>query len=115
MRFSGLVISALAAAFAFLYARTSLAQVQPPSEKLVIRAASASTWRDGETDVVQLEGPVTVELDQATLSGKRAVVWISPDPTSKVGARRVHVALASACPTQEVWLLLARRLRVAPG
>jgi Transposase DDE domain group 1 len=33
----------------------------------------------------------------------------------KESGRRVHVALASACPSQELWLRLARRLGVAPG
>lgn len=33
----------------------------------------------------------------------------------KESTRRVHVALASACPTQELWLRLARRLLIAPG
>jgi hypothetical protein len=33
----------------------------------------------------------------------------------KESGRRVQVALASACPTQELWRRLARRLLVAPG
>ena len=33
----------------------------------------------------------------------------------KESSRRVQVALASACPTQELWLRLARRLLIVPG
>ena len=33
----------------------------------------------------------------------------------KESTRRVQVALASACPTQELWLRLARRLLFVPG
>lgn len=56
------------------------AQYQAPSDKLLITGKSATTWRTGDTDVLLLEGPVSIELDRATLSAKQAVVWLSPEP-----------------------------------
>lgn len=93
MHFRGLVIRLVVVALMLLPAPWSRAQAEPPSEKLLIIAKSVSTWSHGDADVALLEGPVTIELDRATLSAKQAVVWIAPDPGSRIGANRVQVAL----------------------
>jgi hypothetical protein len=76
-----IVFSALAAALAAPFRATpALAQYQAPSEKLLITAGSAATWAGDGEDVIQLEGPVTIETDRARLSAQRAVIWLRPAP-----------------------------------
>ena len=76
-----IALSALAVALAALLDdSTALAQYQPPSEKLLITAGSAATWAGDGEDVIQLEGPVTIETDRARLSAQRAVIWLRPAP-----------------------------------
>src|SRR6478672_1908916 len=41
------------------------AQTQAPSEKLLINSQSAFIWSRGGTQVIQMEGPLTVTLDNA--------------------------------------------------
>lgn len=54
------------------------AQYQPPSDYLAINSPHAFTWTEGNTNVVQTEGPVTIKTDQATLSADNAVIWLTP-------------------------------------
>src|SRR5437588_246477 len=62
----GLAFTALAAASTLLLpASPAAAQYQPPSDKLQITARSAATWAATGEDVIQLEGPVTIETDRA--------------------------------------------------
>ncbi|HSZ56838.1 MAG TPA: LPS assembly protein LptD [Tepidisphaeraceae bacterium] len=68
-------------------------QVQAPSEKLQITAQSAYTWSMGDTQVVQLEGPLTIVLDTATLSAKQAVLWLTPVPSGAPGEQHAEVEL----------------------
>ncbi len=97
MRFCGPAIAAvLAAAACLVCPRHAAAQYQAPSEKLLMSAKKASTWSQSGTDVVMLEGPVKIELDRATLTAKRAVVWITPEPGGNADGsakQRVEVAL----------------------
>jgi hypothetical protein len=71
----------------------AVAQYQAPSDRLIMTAAAADTWTAGDTDILQLEGPVAIEFDRATLSAERAVVWISPEPGAEANRQRVQVAL----------------------
>jgi lipopolysaccharide export system protein LptA len=92
VRFRGVALAFLSlAAFA---ATPTFAALEEPSERLSITAAAAATWdRDGES-VVALEGPVTIELDEATLSAGRAVIWLRAEPGEGAGRRqRAEVAL----------------------
>lgn len=94
MRFRRLAIAALSlAAASALPALPSFGQsFDQPSEELRIASTSAATWdKDGES-IVALEGPVSIELDQATLSAKRAVVWLSKEP-GEGNRQRAQVAL----------------------
>ena len=90
---ASLAVPAVVPMVAFADVAPATAPYQTPSEKLLIDARSATTWTDGKTDVAQLEGPVKIELDRATLTARQAVVWIAPDPESKTGGRHVTVAL----------------------
>lgn len=69
------------------------AQTQAPSEKLLIESKSAFIWSSGGTQVIQLEGPLTVTLDNATLSAREAVVWLSPVPNGAPGQQHAEFAL----------------------
>ena len=97
MRFCGPAIAALVATAACVACpRHAAAQYQAPSQKLLMTAKKASTWTQGGTDVVILEGPVKIELDRATLTAKRAVVWITPEPGGNADGstkQRIEVAL----------------------
>ena len=88
--------SALVAASTLLLPATTLpAQYQPPSDKLQITARAAATWSQEGEDVIQLEGPVTIETDRARLSARRAVVWLrqSINPSAPPGTRRADIIL----------------------
>ncbi len=97
MRFCGPAIAAVFVAAACLACPgRAQAQYQAPSQKLLMSAKSVSTWTQGGTDVVMLAGPVKIELDRATLTAKRAVVWITAEPAGNADGsakQRVEVAL----------------------
>lgn len=92
-RLSGLCLSSIVAA-AVLAAPPvpALAQYQAPSEQLQLSAQTATTWTQDGTDIALLEGPVTIRLDQATLTAQQAVTWITADPDHPQ-TKRVQVAL----------------------
>jgi hypothetical protein len=69
------------------------AQYQAPSEKTLISAKSAFQWVKGGVDIVQLQGPVTITLDRATLTAKQAVVWLTPAPNGAPGEEHAEIAL----------------------
>ncbi|HEV2295703.1 MAG TPA: LPS assembly protein LptD [Tepidisphaeraceae bacterium] len=50
----------------------------PISERLTVNARRASTWSADGSNIVLLDGPVTIELDQRVLSAKGAVIWLTP-------------------------------------
>jgi lipopolysaccharide assembly outer membrane protein LptD (OstA) len=89
-----IALSALAA-LSLCLPRESQAQYQPPSEKLQIVARSAATWAGEGEDVIQLEGPVTIETDRARLSAQRAVIWLRPStsPQAPPGTQRADIIL----------------------
>ncbi len=68
-------------------------QYQPPAQSLAIQAPHADTWTQGATQIVLLDGGVTLEIDDAKLSARTAVVWITPVPGVALDTQRVEVAL----------------------
>ncbi len=46
------------------------AQYTPPSDQLVINAQKAVTWKEDSTTVIQIDNPVTIELDETKMSAK---------------------------------------------
>jgi lipopolysaccharide export system protein LptA len=70
-----------------------ISQAQPPAQSLVITAKAASTWTDGADGVVQLDGPVTIELDRTKLTADQAVVWLRETHDGQTGEQAVSVAL----------------------
>jgi len=76
-----------------LYPASLLAQVQPPAQSLLITAQQAATWSDGPANVVQLDGPVTIQLDRTKLSARNAVVWVRDVIGGQPGEQAISVAL----------------------
>jgi lipopolysaccharide export system protein LptA len=76
-----------------LFPLAVFAQYQPPSDYLQISADRASTWTDGPTNVVQLQGPITIQTDRAKLTADRAVIWLTPPANSILDQQRAEIAL----------------------
>lgn len=68
-------------------------QYQPPSDFLSISGSRASTWTAGSTNVIQLQGPVTIQTDRAKMSADRAVIWLTPLPGTVLDQERAEIAL----------------------
>src|ERR1700690_3895328 len=77
------------------------AQVQPPSDKLLIDGTLARTWNDGTSDVVQISGPLTIHLDRMDLTAHDAVIWLSPDNGPVIPQQRAEIALIGDAVVQE--------------
>ncbi|HYO10013.1 MAG TPA: hypothetical protein VER17_13665, partial [Tepidisphaeraceae bacterium] len=89
-------------------------QAQPPSQSLNIAAKSAWTWSApadpggaggaGGANIVLLDGPVTIQLDRATLSATQAVIWLEAATGGKggqPGEQAVTVALLGNAKLQQ--------------
>ena len=83
-----LVVAGLA-----LCAGRAAAQTPPASESMTITAHNAWTWRQGEVNVVQLEDPVTINLDRVRLSARNAVIWVLPQQGAVLTEQQVQIAL----------------------
>jgi hypothetical protein len=77
------------------------AQVQPPSDKLLIDASTARTWSEGAADVIQVQGPVTIKLDRMELTADNAVIWLSPEPGLVIDQEKAEIALIGHAVAQE--------------
>lgn len=88
------LVTILALALALVTAPTRLlAQYQPPSQFLNISGTSASTWTTGGSNIVQLEGPVTIQIERATMTAQDAVIWLEDDPNEQSGQQIATIAL----------------------
>lgn len=64
------------------------------SDNLIMQASAATTWTDGATNVLVLEGPgTTLELDRTRMTADGAVVWLSPVKGSLLGEQQAQIAL----------------------
>ncbi|MEA2734344.1 MAG: hypothetical protein QOE14_795, partial [Humisphaera sp.] len=71
---------------------------QPPAASLTINGTEASTWASadrGGASVIQVQGPVTIQIEKTTLTAKAAVVWIEAarGPNVHPGDEQITVAL----------------------
>ncbi len=71
MRLAGLVI---ATALMAITAQAALAQVS--ADSMLLQGTAAATWTEGDTSVIQLTGPITINLDRTKLTADNAVVWL---------------------------------------
>ena len=69
------------------------AQSGSTSEKLLITASSAANWTEGPTNILQLQGPVSIVSDDVTCSAKQAVVWLAPMPGGLLLEQQVDIVL----------------------
>lgn len=69
------------------------AQYQAPSEHLNLAARNATTWKEGESSVIQLDGSASITLDRAKLSADHAVAWITPVSAQNLGLQDVQIVL----------------------
>lgn len=84
-------VSVIASLAVVLLTQRAPAQPDPPSEKFHLRADIAWTWSQDGAQIIQLQGPVEIALDHATLSADRAVVWLRADEPA--GAHSAQIAL----------------------
>ena len=81
-------------AFLILIAASSArAQSAAYSEKLLVQASSASTWFAGDTNVIQLRGPVTITLDEEKCQADQAVIWLTPTPGGLLREQTLDIVL----------------------
>jgi hypothetical protein len=84
-----------------------------PPNSLLMTAAKSTVWNDGNTSIVELHGPVKIEVDRARMSAENAVVWITPDESGS--GQSVQIALIGKVQLkQEGVLRLDRQLLVNP-
>ena len=68
-------------------------QSQPVSETLDLSAKSAVTWTADGASVVELNGPVKIQLDHATATADGAVVWLSAVDPDDLDIQAARIAL----------------------
>ena len=66
---------------------------QTVADSLLIQGVAAATWVDRDTSVIQVTGPVTIDLDRTHLTADRAVVWIRPSGGTVVDQQLVEISL----------------------
>ena len=90
MRWIGLGTLAVALLLICPYA---LGQSQAPSDTLAINGDGATTWTDGNTNVIQIQGHVVITTDDATFSADNAVIWIGPKPNAVLDEQLAEISL----------------------
>jgi len=64
-----------------------------PTDYLQVDAASVQTFEAGDTQIVQIDDPVTIRTPEATLTAASAVMWISKQQTTPLNRQNVQIAL----------------------
>ncbi|MGB7156464.1 MAG: hypothetical protein WBD40_00275 [Tepidisphaeraceae bacterium] len=91
----------IAAAALLLNVAVTSAQSETISERLNVTAGRASTWSEGRSNVIQLEGPVKIELDNRTLTARQAVIWLTPVAAEGAPVERAEIALIGDAQLQQ--------------
>jgi lipopolysaccharide export system protein LptA len=68
-------------------------QAQAPSDTLAINGDGATTWNDGQTSIIQVQGHVVITTDDATFSADNAVIWIGPKPNAVLDEQLAEISL----------------------
>ena len=89
MGLRGIVILLLTA----LFASPVYCQSLPVGNQLILGGKSAATWTQGPTTIVQIEGPVHIEIDRIKMSARRAVAWLAPVSERNLDIQSLQVAL----------------------
>jgi hypothetical protein len=72
---------------------TVYGQVSEVSEKFLVDCTSATTWTEGNTNILEVQGPVSITMDNLNLRADRAVVWLSPQPDALLGEQQADIVL----------------------
>jgi hypothetical protein len=83
----------LASLFTHLFVSPTAAQTVSYSEKLLIHAASASSWSEGKTSIVELRGPVRITMDNVRCWADQAVVWLTEAPRGLLAEQQAEIVL----------------------
>lgn len=83
----------LLALFTIIFPFPAQAQTVSYSEKLLIHANSASSWTAGNTNIVQLQGPVVITMDNVKCSADQAVIWLTPSPDGLLAEQQADIVL----------------------
>jgi len=89
----GLAVAMVAAMLTLLAVGNAHGQPQETHEKLLLTAVKASTWTQGQTSVILLRGPLTMDLDQTHMSAANAVVWLTPVKGAVLLEKKIEIAL----------------------
>lgn len=85
-----------------LAAARSRGQTQPPVDYLTVDAVDARTWTQGGTQIALLHGPISMTMENVHLSGKSAVLWLTPVVHGVIQQQQVQIALiGDAVATEE--------------
>jgi hypothetical protein len=103
--------SILVLALALLFCCHAFAADSPPTsaplpaDSLVMKCAAAQVWDQGSTSVVELHGPVHIELERTKMSADNAVVWLMPNPDGAPDSHRIQIALLGGVKLQQAGVL----------
>lgn len=65
----------------------------PTNDNLLMTAQKATTWVDGMSNVVMLQGPVKIDLDRTKMTADQAVIWLTPTKGSQLQDQEAQIAL----------------------
>jgi hypothetical protein len=89
-------VSGIAIVFAAFLTAASFAQAPPsqlPTDSLQMTGSRALLWSQETSNIIELHGPVTIELDHTHLSADDAVIWITAAPNGLLNEQHVEIAL----------------------
>jgi hypothetical protein len=86
-------LAVLVLLLAALASHNAQAQDEAIVESVQMSAKSALTWTDGPSNVVQLEGSLSIDLDQTHLTADGAVIWLMPIHGAVLDELRIQIAL----------------------
>jgi hypothetical protein len=76
-----------------IFAAPLHAQIPVTNDKLQLTSKVASTWTEGRTTVILVDGEVNIELDRIKMSAKQAVIWITPVSIRNLEIQEAQIAL----------------------
>ena len=83
----------LAAACIVTCAGNAVRADDTPVDYLQVNAKHCQTFVDGDSTVVYVDSPLTIQTDRVTLSAKSAVIWFTPVQGAALGRQRAEIAL----------------------
>lgn len=63
------------------------------ADNLILNGTKAATWADGRVSIIQLTGPVSIDLSRTHLTADSAVIWVTPKANAIVQEQTAEIAL----------------------